>query len=496
MSPEFAPYIIVLWLLAMLAVFPSLTPHRAILIIVFSGTLFLPEAVSHAIELGPIKLGKLQAISYACLSATLLYHYHGFQGFKPQRSDWAMLIWCVWPFPSAMMNDPPPDGSSQIRDALAQTLAQSVVWGVPYLMGRLYFNRRETILDLAFWTVVAAAVYAPFCLWEVRMSPQLHSMVYGFQQHSFGQTIRYGGFRPIVFMQHGLAVGMFMVAGALLAVWLRRPAVLRAYLLLLVPVAVLVKSTGAIALGLIGGFVLWLSKATALRCWLLLLVGIPIAYTASRTTGLWTGADLVEITAANVEEDRAQSLEFRLNNENMLIRKALERSLFGWGGWGRNRVIDIDGKDISTTDGLWIIVMGDRGAIGLVALGVALLLPVVRFGMRSTPNLWHTSELAPALGCAVIVVLWVIDCLFNAMLNPLYVLMAGALAGWEPNSAGGPAADIVHEIDGDHAGQEQSISGVPAGQSEWLPRDAVQPLQPDPLHPSRGPADSAGDKVE
>ncbi len=224
MSPEFAPYVIILWLLAMLAVFPSLPPHRAILIIVFSGTLFLPEGVSNAIELGPIKLGKLQAISYACLFATVLYHYQGFHEYKPQRSDWAMLLWCVWPFPSAMFNNPPPDGSSQIRDALSQTLVQTVIWGVPYLMGRLYFNRRETIRDLAVWTVIAAAIYAPLCLWEVRMSPNLHLTVYGFQQNSFIMADSISAiYRPMVFMQHGLAVGgacIFMVAELALSVWL------------------------------------------------------------------------------------------------------------------------------------------------------------------------------------------------------------------------------------------------------------------------------------
>ena len=58
--------------------------------------------------------------------------------------------------------------------------------------------------------VLGGLIYVPLCLFEVRMSPQLHNMVYGFAQHSFGQTVRGGGWRPMVFMQHGLAVGLFM----------------------------------------------------------------------------------------------------------------------------------------------------------------------------------------------------------------------------------------------------------------------------------------------
>ncbi len=150
---------------------------------------------------------------------------------------------------------------------------------------------------------------------------------------------------------------------------------------------VLVKSTGAIALGLGGGTVLWLSKATALRLWPLLLVGVPVVYTASRATSLWSGSDLVDITSANVEADRAQSLEVRFTNESMLIHKALERPLFAIrADEDRFRIVNEYGKDISITDGLWIIVLGDRGVIGLVALGTALLLPMVRVGMKSAPR--------------------------------------------------------------------------------------------------------------
>ena len=58
--------------------------------------------------------------------------------------------------------------------------------------------------------------------WEVRMSPQLHSSMYGFRPFRFDQAYRWGGYRPSVFMQHGIALGLFMASCTLVAFWLWR----------------------------------------------------------------------------------------------------------------------------------------------------------------------------------------------------------------------------------------------------------------------------------
>ena len=84
------------------------------------------------------------------------------------------------------------------------------------------------------------------------------------------------------------------------------------------------------------------------------MAAVAPLYCGVRTVGLWDGHSAVALTKSIVGEDRAGSLEFRLDNEDMLIARAMQRPLFGWGGWGRARVHDEDGKDISVTDGLWI----------------------------------------------------------------------------------------------------------------------------------------------
>ena len=59
--------------------------------------------------------------------------------------------------------------------------------------------------------VVAGLIYSLPMLFEVRMSPQLHTWIYGYFPHSFGQQMRDGGFRPVVFIGHGLGVAFFVM---------------------------------------------------------------------------------------------------------------------------------------------------------------------------------------------------------------------------------------------------------------------------------------------
>ena len=77
--------------------------------------------------------------------------------------------------------------------------------------------------------VVAGLFYSLPMLFEVRMSPQLHTWIYGYFPHSFLQQMRDGGFRPVVFIGHGLGVAFFamttVVAAA--ALWRTRARVFR-----------------------------------------------------------------------------------------------------------------------------------------------------------------------------------------------------------------------------------------------------------------------------
>jgi hypothetical protein len=101
-----------------------------------------------------------------------------------------------------------------LRDSISMTTT-FLIFLLPALLGRKYLSddRGHRLLLVAF--CVAAVFYSFLALFEVRMSPQLNRMIYGFFPHSWIQHIRGGGFRPLVFLDHGLLLGIFLSVATL-----------------------------------------------------------------------------------------------------------------------------------------------------------------------------------------------------------------------------------------------------------------------------------------
>ena len=85
--------------------------------------------------------------------------------------------------------------------------------------------------------------------------------------------------------------------------------------------------------------VLWTVTRTrsAWPVWLLIAV-VPF-YTSTRIAGLWSGREVLDV-AKVFGEDRAQSLEFRMQNEDILIDHALKNAIFGGGRTDGAQVYD------------------------------------------------------------------------------------------------------------------------------------------------------------
>jgi hypothetical protein len=322
-------------------------------------------------------------------------------------------------------------------DGAAAAATQIVVWGVPYYLGRIYFGDFVGLRGLAVWTFIAGFIYIPFCIIEIMISPQLHFMTYGFYQHDFNQVIRMGGYRPMVYMQHGIAVGMLMTAASLMGIWLWWTGSLKTLwnMPLWLPLGALlvttaaVKSSGAFVLLLLGVGVIFLTKYIKTYIVVLLFCTVPFIYMGARSIGGWDGSNLVRLVEEHMERDRALSLQCRFDNENLLLEKAMKNPIFGWGPNGRNLVTRSDGTIESIPDGLWVIAVGANGIVGLIALFVALLLPVMMVKLRFKASMWSDPLLAGVAGFAVLIVLHAIDNLMNTMLNPIFILGLGGLAG-------------------------------------------------------------------
>lgn len=424
--------VLFLWIPTVLYLFWRFPPQRAIVVSFVVAWLFLPVAKFPLPGLPD--LTKMSATCYGVLLATCIYDAGRFSSFKPGWLDLPMLIWCVCPFASSIANDLGP------YDGFSATLEQILTWGVPYFLGRLYLSNLAGMKQLAIGIFTGGVTYIPLCLFEIRLSPQLHRIVYGYHASGdFSQTMRYGGYRPTVFMEHGLAVGAWMMAATLTGIWLWKTGVIKQLwnipiewlVVALLITFVLCKSTGAYFMLVLGLILLFSGKwfRTALPVFLLIVSICSYLFVSAETETYFTD-QIVSSLSRVVGAERVQSLEFRFNNEELLVDKARDRIMFGWGGWGRALIFDEQGNQLTVQDSLWIIAFGHFGRVGLVSLTALMLLPVASlFGLRYPARSWSKREVASAAVLAAILVLYMLDCVLNAMINPIFILTSGGISG-------------------------------------------------------------------
>ncbi|MBE9095181.1 O-antigen ligase domain-containing protein [Tychonema sp. LEGE 07203] len=422
------PIVLFGWMPIVFYLFLRFPTQRAVIISFVVAWLFLPQA-SYPIPLLP-PYDKISGACYAILLATIVFDTSRLTTFKPGWLDVPMVIWCLCPIVSQVTN-----GGSPI----SPTFSQIITWGLPYFVGRLYLGSLDGLRQLAIGIFAGGLAYIPFTLVEGVKGPLLHQMVYGVNAFDdWGQARRMGGWRPVVFMQHGLMVGVWMMTAALIGVWLWQTGTLKKFqgrnmktLVIVLTIAFfLCRSTGAYSLFVFGLIVLFSAKQFHTSLPLLFIIGYIVFYLYLAASGQFSSEDVIGFITQIFGEERASSLKFRFDMEEILGEKARQVFLFGWGDSGGNRVYNQYGKDISVTDSLWIIAFGVHGAVGLVSLFSALLLPVVVFCLSKYPaRTWSHPKVAPAAVLAVALTMYVFDCVLNAMTNPIFAVIAGGISG-------------------------------------------------------------------
>jgi hypothetical protein len=407
--------------------FVRFPPQRAVIISFVLGWLFLPQ-VSYPIPLLPA-FTKLSAVCYSILLATVVYDTARLTCFKPGWLDVPMLIWCLCPIVSQISN-----GGSPITP----TFNQIISWGLPYLVGRLYVGSLDGLRQLAIGIFAGGLAYIPFTLIEGVKGPILHQMVYGVSSFDdWTQALRAGGWRPVVFMQHGLMVAVWMMTAALMAVWFWQTGALKKFqgrniktlAIMLIIAFFLCRSTGAYSLFVFALIVLFCAKRFRTSLPLLFIIGYIVFYLYISAAGQFSSKEVMGFITPIFGQDRAGSLKYRFDMEEILGEKARQRIIFGWGDSGGNRVYNQQGQDISVTDSLWIIAFGTYGTVGLVSLFSSLLLPVIVFTLFKYPaRTWSNPKVAPAASLAVALTMYVFDCVLNAMTNPIFALIAGGIS--------------------------------------------------------------------
>lgn len=332
----------------------------------------------------------------------------------------------------------------------------------PFILGAALLNTERGHRDILKALVMGALLYSLPVLAEIRLSPFLLEKVYGVDNGLFMQQFRYGGFRAMVFLGHGLLISTFFAMALVAAIGLWRMKVRMVSLPMgliaafLVVILILNKTIGVIVLV---AFLLPLFLFLNSRKYLTVVLGIAmliVAYPFLRGTDLLPVRSFTEAIRP-LSPERADSFKFRLDNEDLLLHRASMKPWFGWGRFGRSRVIILtdwgDTRDITTTDGGWVIAIGITGWAGYIACFGLLAYPFLRaFRLRRSPLPLASMTLVTLL------LLNVLDLIPNSSLRPITWLIAGALAGMT-------AASLRKGAEARESNRRHTVAGTPALQN-------------------------------
>lgn len=310
---------------------------------------------------------------------------------------------------------------------------------IPFLLARKVLSSLDGQRMLLLAIAIGALIYTLPSLYEVRMSPQINQTVYGFFPHQWAQHWRGSSWRPVVFLQHGLVLSIYFAMAVLAAATLTKTGEGKQRILWtfgtiwLLFVLVMTKSLGAllITLGALGA-IYFLPK----RLQITFVVGVTMVillYPVIRAADILPYEKLL----ANVSAERARSFTVRLDSEQLLLERANQRPLFGWGGWGRSRVYTDEGLRGAITDGIWIIWLGTGGWLKYIAVFGLLSWGILKMFWQRGQEIDKIS-----IGLALALMANLVDLIPNAGISPVTWLLAGALCGrLETRSA--PGAEKV-----------------------------------------------------
>ncbi len=416
------------WYPLCFALFIFMKPARAVALGLVAGFLLLPKA-SYDFPGFP-NYDKALSIVLGVFVAALLFDSGRLLTWRPRKIDIPMAILCVAPFLSAVING---DGA---YEGVSNTFDFSMRWGLPWILGRVYFHEFEAQKILAATIVGGALIYVPFALYEIKMSPMLHKDVYGIALKSFKHAQRGGGlWRPNVFISHGLAYGLYNGLAGMLAFWLWYAKSKRSVLnipmgtcaAILIAMAFAAQSMGAVALMGGGIAVLMLGARYRLVAPLVLCLAAPPVYIGLRQVFRWDGEELLELAQGVFGKERAISLNVRLANEAALADRILQKPWFGFNDF-RDFTGNTDEKHAATVDSMWLLYLGLYGAVSLIGLyGFQLTAPGLLW-RKLPPEYWGHPVFASAVALGLTSALVSLDGLMNAVEIAAFTCAGGGVA--------------------------------------------------------------------
>lgn len=391
---------------------------RGFSLAVFGAILFLPSGDETLINLPFVpSLDKDNAAFVGIFIGTIFFHPQVFDRFRITWPDLLLATVCGLAFISALMN------GNGLQGGASKALEFGFNFIFPVLLARLHLGTPHGLRMFLLVLIGAAVIYVPLALWEFRMSPQIHTSVYGFFQHHFAQHARGGFWRPIVFFYHALALGRFFAFASFLALFPMRKDLeeilgpMGRYVFL-VPLAGLVASMSIspmmlfflLSVGYLAieryDWMLYALPVVAIIWFLLVMAGFDFGMGASNRLG-------------SLSAERAQSLNYRFVALQEYRGMIHVKPWLGFSGWGAGR---IPGR---ATDSQALITVLNRGFIGfglLYAWWLHGLHRCIQLRRNYAGSHFARRASAIALLCSIAIAYTMIDAAFDEQL--LYALAA------------------------------------------------------------------------
>jgi hypothetical protein len=408
--------VLLLWIAVSALLMADRNAARGLSIALFVGLLVLPTHMGIRIQKLP-DLSKPDTIAIGVLLGTVLFHPTALIQFRPRLSDFLLAAMLACLVVTSVRN------GWGTYDGLSHAFSWSLAFILPVSLARVHLATPEALRTFLTGLVLAAAVAAPFAVWEFRMSPQIHSTLYGEFQHQFLQTARWGFYRPCLCFSHPLSLGRFFaVATFLAALPLRRH--LNSFLpygsfLFLVPMTGLVLSMSY------GPYLMFLVLC---GLYLALRARKYLAYAGGASALLWLVLMFGGIQPARplvpwvskLSAQRAASFEYRLDAFDAYRENILKKPGFGHGGWGAGRILG------RATDSQALIYSLARGLVG-VALVYLWWVWALHDSINVAKALAGTQAASLALSVAAAIVVSVALSMVDAGLDGHVVYAAASM---------------------------------------------------------------------
>ena len=423
--------------------FLACKPPRAVLAIFLGGWVLLPVGhypdgsaqavfpywITGLAVPSDMLLTKAWIAPAVALLGALLFDRRAWRGWRPRPIDATIVAWVLWPLLVAPFSPPadPPAGLSSLYLAGA--------WGIPWLLGRVYFTSPDHQRELARGIAWSGLACLPFSLVEGVVGPSFYSAVY--ETHPFRNdgAVRYLGYRPLGFFEDGNQYGLWIALAALVALWLAATATgdrrtvgrARGVAALVTAMALAAQSVGAIALLLLGCAFLavcgWIRVRGLVIGAVAVLVVAGAVYVSGRVpvTRLAKNTEIGRQVVDGLRGLGRDSFGWRIAQDQKLLPAAMARPLTGNAEWSWWRTQG------GRPWGLSLLVLGQFGVPGMCLCLATLLAPPLRLAMKMPRVSGWAAEALPLM-LATVVALSVVDALMNSFIFFPALMVAGAIA--------------------------------------------------------------------